>query len=141
MEQKRRGCVGKNQQNEREDRVKIKRIIFAGVFTALIAFSAIAEAKSKSITFSKAVTVNGVTIDPGSYKVEFDSGKNELSIAKGRKVLATATAHVETASTKASGTRIETTHTDNGDTLVAITFNGKDQRIVLGSSAGGESTK
>ena len=121
--------------------MKIKRIVFAGVLTALISFSAFAEVKSKSITFSKPVTVNGVTINPGSYKLEFDSDKNELSIAKGGKVLATAPAHAETTPTKASGTRIETTHTDNGDSLVAITFNGKDQRIVLGSGAGGGSMK
>ena len=121
--------------------MKIKRIVFAGVLTALIAFSALAEVKSKSITFSKPVTVNGVTINPGRYKLEFDSNKNELSIAKGGKVLATSTAHAETTPTKASGTRIETTHTDNGNLLTAITFNGKDERIVLANGAGGESTK
>ena len=121
--------------------MKIKRIAIAGVLTALIAFSAFAEMKSKSITFSKPVTVNGVTINPGTYKLEFDPEKNELSIAKGGKVLATAPAHAETTPTKATGTRIETTHTDNGDLLVSITFNGKDQRIVLANGAGGESTK
>ena len=121
--------------------MKIKHIVFAGVFTALIAFSAIAEVKSKSITFSKPVSVNGVTINPGRYKAVFDSDKNELSIAKGGKVVATATAHVETAPSKASGTRIETNHTDNRDLLVAITFNGKDQRIVLANDAGGSSMK
>ena len=121
--------------------MKIKRIIFASVLTALIAFSAIAEVKSKSITFDKPVTVNGVTINPGTYKLEFDSAKNELSIAKGGKVLATAPAHAETAPIKANGTRIETIHTDNGDMLVAITFNGKDERIVLVNSASGSSTK
>ena len=121
--------------------MKIKRIVLAGVLTAFIAFSAFAVVKSKSITFDKPVTVNGVTINPGTYKLEFDSEKNELSIAKRGKVLATAPAHAETASTKASGTRIETTHTDSGDMLVAITFNGKDQRIVLANGAGGETTK
>ena len=121
--------------------MKIKRIVIAGVLTALIAFSAFAEGKSKSITFSKPVTVNGVTINPGTYKLGFDSEKNELSIAKGGKVLATSPAHAETAPTKASGTRIETAHTDSGDMLISITFNGKDQRIVLANGAGGESTK
>ena len=118
--------------------MKIKSIVFAGVLTALIAFSGIAEVKSKSITFSKPVTVNGVTMNPGDYKVGFNSEKNEASFERNGKVVVTAPAHVETTPTKASGTRIETAHTDKGDALVSITFDGKDQRIVFANSAGGQ---
>ena len=118
--------------------MKIKIIVFAGILTAFIALSAVAEVKSKSITFSKAVTVNGVTMDPGSYKVGFDSDKNQVSFEKNGKVVVTSPAHVETTPTKSSGTRIETEHTDKGDMLVSITFDGKDQRIVLANGAGGQ---
>jgi pyridoxine 5'-phosphate synthase PdxJ len=117
--------------------VKIRSLLIGSVLTALIAFSVFAEVKSKSITFSKDVNVNGVTLKAGKYKIEFDSEKNEISFARDGKVVAKATAHAEAAA-KATGTRIETTPGENGDLLIAITFNGKDQRIVLanGQSAG-----
>src|SRR5262245_46557862 len=53
--------------------MKIKRILSAGVLTALLVFSAFAEVKGKSIAFSKDVSVNGMTIREGKYRVEFDS--------------------------------------------------------------------
>jgi len=116
--------------------VKIKRIFSAGVLSVLIVFSAFAEVKSKSIVFSKDVTVNGMAIKEGKYRVEFDSDKSELSFVKNGSVVAKATAHAETAPTTATGTRIETKHTENGDLLVAITFNGTHQRIVLSTDEG-----
>ncbi len=116
--------------------MKIKRILSAGVLTALLVFSTFAEVKGKSIAFSKDVTVNGMTIKEGKYRVEFDSEKSELSFVKNGKVVAKAAAHAETAPTATTGTRIETKQTDNGDLLVAITFNGSHQRIILANSEG-----
>jgi anionic cell wall polymer biosynthesis LytR-Cps2A-Psr (LCP) family protein len=134
------GALSANRQQEREATVKIRSVLLSGVLTVLIAFGAFAQVKSKSITFSKDVTVNGVTVKAGKYKAEFDSEKNELSFAKDGKIVAKAPARAETEPTKASGTRIETTHTDNADLLIAITFNGEDQRIVLANGQTG-STK
>jgi len=116
--------------------MKVKRILFAGVLTALIVFSVFADVKAKSVTFSKDVTVSGMTVKEGKYRVEFDSEKSELSFVKNGKVVAKATAHIETTPDAAIGTRIETKQTDKGDLLVAITFNGKRQRIVVANSEG-----
>ena len=110
----------------------IKRIVCAGVLSALMVSSSLAGVSSKRITFSKAVTVNGVTIKPGRYTVRFDPEKNELSI-RGRKVIATAPAHTEKLMRKVQGTRFETAPTAKGDSLIGVTFNGKNERIVLGS--------
>jgi hypothetical protein len=123
---------------EKKERLfmKIKRILSAGVLTALLAFSAFAEVKGKSIAFSKDVTVNGMTVKEGTYRVEFDSEKSELSFVKNGKVVAKATAHAEAAPAIATGTRIETKQTENGDLLVAITFSGSHQRIVVANGEG-----
>lgn len=110
----------------------IKRIVCAGVLSAIMVSSALAGVSSKRITFFKAVTVNGVTIKPGMYTVRFDPDKNELSI-RGRKVIATATAHTEKLMRKVQGTRFETAPADTGDALISVTFNGKNERIVLDS--------
>src|SRR5262249_16313392 len=119
--------------------MKIKRILFAGVLTALIAFSAFAEVKSKKIALSAPITVNGVNLKAGEYRVEVDCEKGELSFLKNGKVVAKAGARVETAPEKSKGTRIETTESDSGELLTAITFSGKDQRIVVANGQGSPS--
>jgi hypothetical protein len=94
---------------------------------------ALAGVSSKRITFSKAVTVNGVTIKPGRYTVRFDPEKNELSIRRYNKAIVTASAHTEKLMRKVQGTRFETAPKDTGDALISVTFNGKDERVVLDS--------
>ena len=116
--------------------MKIKRILTAGVLMAIVTLSAFGEVKSKSIAFSNDFTVNGMTVKEGKYRVEFDSEKSELSFVKNGKVVAKTIAHAETAPSTAPGTRIETKQTENGNVLVAITFNGSHQRIVLANGDG-----
>ncbi len=103
------------------------------VMTAIVAF---ADVKSKSITLSTNVSVNGAKVKAGMYKVEFDSETNELSFFKNNKVIAKSTAHTERAARKAEGTRIETTQKGNDRVLTSITFGGKDERIVLSEAKG-----
>src|SRR5262245_15023141 len=121
--------------------MSIKRILLGGVLTVIIAFSASAQVSSKHVTFSKAVIVNGVNLKAGTYRVEFDSAKGELSFLKSRKIVAKASARAEATPTKASFTRIVTTQTDSGELLVSIAFSGKDQQIVLANAEGSPSLK
>ena len=117
-------------------RNNIKRIVCAGVLSALMVSAVLAGVSSKRITFAKPVTVNGVTVPPGRYTVRFDPEKNELSVRGYHKVIATAPAHTEKLQRKVQGTRFETAPKENGDALISVTFNGKDERIVLGSGQG-----
>src|SRR5258708_33966001 len=61
----------------------------------LLASSAFAATKG-SLQLSNAVTVNGTTLKPGDYKVQWEgSGPNvELSIMQGKNVIPKASAHV-----------------------------------------------
>jgi len=121
--------------------MKLKQILFCGALTALIAVSAFAEVRSKRISFSRNVLVNGTVVKAGDYKLEFDSEKGELSVLKEGKIVAKATARAETTPVKAKGTLIETTQTDNGALLTSITFRGEDQRIVVANENVGASKK
>jgi hypothetical protein len=114
-------------------RNKIKHILCAGVIGALMAGGAMADVSSKRITFARPVTVNGATIAPGRYTVRFDSEKKELSVHGYHKVVASATAHIEKLANKVRGTRVTTAPTSNGYALISVTFNGKNERIVLDS--------
>ena len=55
----------------------------------------LAKTTRKEVTFNDPVTVNGTLVKSGTYEVAFDDQTNQLSIAKGRKVIASAEARVE----------------------------------------------
>ncbi|HMG35521.1 MAG TPA: hypothetical protein VKM94_16400 [Blastocatellia bacterium] len=55
----------------------------------------LAKSARKEVTFMKAVTVNGTLVKSGTYEVAFDDVTNQLSIIKGRDVIATAQASFE----------------------------------------------
>jgi len=121
--------------------MKVKQILFCGMLTAIIAVSAFAEVKSKKVTFSKNVVVNGTAVKAGDYKLEFDSDKGELSVLKDGKIVAKTNARVQTTQAKARATLIETTQSDTGDLLISIIFRGEDQRFVVANSSAGASVK
>ena len=56
---------------------------------------ALAKEIKKEVTFSQPVVVNGTLIKEGTYDVVFDDQTKELSIVKGRKVVARAPAQLE----------------------------------------------
>jgi hypothetical protein len=49
----------------------------------------------KEVTFDQTVVVNGTLVKEGTYDVVFDDQTNELSIVKGRRVVARAPAQLE----------------------------------------------
>ena len=121
--------------------MKVKQVLSCGMLTAIIAISAFAQVKSKNVTFSRNVVVNGTAVKAGDYKLEFDSDKGELSVLKDRKIVAKTNARVETTKTKARATLIETTQSDTGDLLISIIFRGEDQRFVVANEGVGASKK
>lgn len=67
-------------------------IVLVGAITGGAAF---AKETRKAVTFSEPVMVNGTLIKKGSYDAVFDDQTHELSIVKGRKVVARAPAQLE----------------------------------------------
>jgi hypothetical protein len=106
----------------------------------LLASSAFAAATKASLELTNPVTVNGTTLQPGEYKVQWEGdGPNvEVSILQGKNVVAKAPAHVVELQTVAADDAAVTRKTDNGpNSLTGIRFHGKKLSLELGEASEG----
>lgn len=105
----------------------------------LLASSAFAGTKG-SLVISNPVTVNGTTLMPGDYKVQWEgSGPNvEVSILKGKNVVAKTSAKVIEMQTPASQDAAVTHKNDSGpNSLAGLRFEGKKIGLEFGESTEG----
>ena len=105
----------------------------------LLASSAFAATKA-SLQLSNPVTVNGTTLQPGEYKVQWEGdGPNvEISILQGKNVVAKAPAHVVELQTTAADDAAVTRKNDNGpNSLTGIRFHGQKRSLELGEASAG----
>ena len=73
----------------------VNRMVGFVLIAALTGVVALAKNTEREVTFTKSLTVNGTLVKKGTYKVEFNEETNELTIKKGKKVVATASARLE----------------------------------------------
>src|SRR5687768_10293981 len=85
----------KNKQGVIEMKRIVNRMVGFVLIAALTGVVALAKSTEREVTFTKSVTVNGTLVKKGTYKVEFNEETNELTIKKGKKVVATAQARLE----------------------------------------------
>ena len=103
----------------------------------MLATSAFASDKGK-LQINHPVTVNGTTLKPGDYKLEWTgtAGNVELSIIQGKNVLAKVPAHVVDLHSPSSNDAAVVNNTDNGTkTLTGVRFEGKKFALELGDSS------
>ncbi len=104
----------------------------------LLASSAFAATKG-SLQISNAVTVNGTTLKPGDYKVQWEgSGPNvELSIMQGKNVIAKAPAHIVDLDKPSDNDAAVTRKDESGSrSLTGVRFHGKKFALELAASDG-----
>ena len=102
----------------------------------LLASSAFAATKG-SLQLTNAVTVNGTTLKPGDYKLQWEgSGPNvELSIMQGKNVIAKASAHVVDLDKPSSNDAAVIRKDESGSrSLTGVRFQGKKFALDLGES-------
>jgi hypothetical protein len=102
----------------------------------LLASSAFAATKA-SLTLQSPATINGTTLKPGDYKLQWDgSGPNvEVSIIQGKSVLAKVQAKVVDLNVPAQNNAAVVKRNDNGtSTLAGARFEGKKFALELGDS-------
>ena len=102
----------------------------------LLASSAFAATKA-SLNLQSPVTVNGTTLKPGDYKLEWDgSGPNvEVSIMQGKTVVAKLPAKVVDLNATAVVTAYLTRKNDDGTySLIGARFEGKKFALEIGES-------
>ena len=118
----------------------MKKIVTSFALTGILcAFALIglaAENKGKTVKFYTDVMVNGTRVEKGDYQVTFNETSNEISIMKGKDTVAKTTARLEKRDKKARATEYLTADQGNGQALVSITFEGKDEALVIGEGSG-----
>ena len=103
----------------------------------LLASSAFAASKA-SLELSNPVTLNGTTLKPGDYKVQWDgTGPNvELSITQGKHTVAKATARVVDLPAPAANDAAVTMKSDSGpNSLTGLRFQGKKFALDLSQAS------
>src|SRR5215210_8041816 len=101
------------------------RLFVVLVLIAMTGVMALAEGKSKSVTFNENVTVNGTLVKRGTYKVTFDEQSNELTIERNGKTVAKSAARTEKRDQKVERTQVNTRKNNNVTELSSITFGGE----------------
>jgi hypothetical protein len=109
----------------------INRILVAFLLVTLAGTAAFAKTKMGRVSFTSDIKVNGTLVKKGDYDVTFDEKSGELSFEKNGKVIAKTAATLEQRYRKAAGTEFETKQAEMGIDLVALTFGGSDQKVVL----------
>jgi hypothetical protein len=105
----------------------------------LLASSASARTKV-SLLLGSPVTVNGTTLKPGDYKVQWEgTGPNvELSFLQGKNVVARTPAHVVELQTPSPQDAALTIKNDSGsNSLVGLLFRGRKFQLDLGEASDG----
>ncbi|MGA8500100.1 MAG: hypothetical protein WB683_00995 [Candidatus Sulfotelmatobacter sp.] len=105
----------------------------------LLSSSAFAATKA-SLQISNPVNVNGTTLKPGDYKVQWEgAGPNvELNILQGKNVVAKVPARVVELQTAAPSDALVTHASDSGpNTLAGLRFEGKKFALELGDASDG----
>ena len=92
--------------------------------------------KTENVTFTSDVMVNGTLLKAGDYQVKFNEQTGELAILKDGKVKAKTTAQLQPRSGKARNTSIRTLDKGGVAELIAVTFGGANQDVVVGASGG-----
>jgi hypothetical protein len=114
----------------------VNRVVAVLVLGALASVVSFAKEKKQSVTLPTNVKINGTQVKQGDYDLVFDEQTGELSIMKGKTVVAKSTARLEKRDKKAKSTEIRSSGSGGDIALVSITFGGSDQSIVLTGNSG-----
>ena len=105
--------------------------VLVGVLTGVVA---LAKSTEREVTFTKSLTVNGTLIKKGTYKVEFNEETNELTIKKGKKVVATAQARLEKINDHSSFYTSTDAAASETPALVNVNFKGGNLATIVGGN-------
>lgn len=106
-------------------------------FASIAVFAAVkGKVKTERVTFTSDVMVNGTLVKAGDYQVKFNEETGELAIMKDGRIKAKTTAHFQSRSDKAKNTSVRILDSGSVAELVAVTFGGSNQDVVVGSNSG-----
>lgn len=85
----------KNNDKEKAMIRLVNRLMVVFLVGAIASGVALAKTMKRQVTFSEPVVVNGTQLKSGTYEAVFDDQTNELSILKGRKIVARSPAELD----------------------------------------------
>lgn len=118
----------------------VKQLMVVGLLVTMAGTTAFAKGRKSEIALSSDTKVNGTLLKKGMYEVVFDDQSGELSIFKRKKLVVKTATRVELRGHKASTLQVHTAIDGMDQKLVAITFKGSDQNVIVaeaGMQAGG----
>lgn len=113
-------------------------IALALIVCGLLTPVALADVKTKDVTFEVDVKVGDTLVKKGDYRVKFDDSTNELTILDGKKVIAKTQARLEEQkSTSRYPTKYKTVSDGAGNVMLSsVNMGGKFAIIGLDKTAG-----
>jgi len=110
------------------------RVIIALLLVTMTGVAAFAKTKKTTVVFDTDTTVSGTIVKRGTYELVYNEETNELSIVKGRKVIAKTNAQLAMRDSKAKTTEIHTLKDGDKASFIGVAFKGSEQNIVAGDS-------
>ena len=114
----------------------VNRIVAVLMLGALASVVSFAKEQKKSVTLPTAVKINGTQVKKGDYELVFNEETGDLSIMRGKTVVAKTSARLEKRDAKAKTTEVRTSGDGDNAALVSITLRGSDQSIVVSGNPG-----
>ena len=115
----------------------VNRLTVFVLFGLIVNGVALAKTMKKEVTFAQPVVVNGILVKAGTYEAVFDDQTNQLTIFKGRKVVASAPAQLEP---KDRNHAVYITREQDGDptrmALLSVTLKDGKQVTLVNNSNG-----
>ena len=109
----------------------VNRIVVVVMVGALTSVAAFAKTHKHRVTFENDIKVNGTLVKKGDYEVKFDDATGQLSINKNGKTVAQSMAKLEARARKAKGFQLRSVGEGEAAELIALTFGGSDQEVVI----------
>jgi hypothetical protein len=113
----------------------LSRLVTALLLVILVSVPSLAKVRKAQITLKADTKVGDVIVKKGTYEVKFDEQSNELSIVKGRKVIAKSAVQLEPLSSKYPDSAHIVNIEDNQAVLTGVIFAGTSQTVVLKSTS------
>jgi len=114
----------------------VNRLVAIVVLGALASVAGFAKEKKQTLTLTNDVKINGTEVKKGEYELVFNEQTGELSIMKGKTLVAKTSARLEKRDKKAKSTEVRSSGTGDDASLLSVTFGGSDQSIVLTGNTG-----
>lgn len=114
----------------------VNRVVAVLVLVTLASVVSFAKEKKEWVTLPDQVKVSGTLVKQGDYELVFNEETGELSIMKGRTVVAKTSARLEKRDKKARSTEVRSSGTGDDVALLSVTFAGSDQSIVVTGNSG-----